>query len=203
MKKALLLNVNSKYALYVSLEDNAVTGYFLRETNQELTSFFVESLQSFCQIHHCNPNEIDCLYFVNGPGSFTNIRLSTLLVKTLMTLHNDLQVKTTDLLTFSMNVNENEIVYLQSNKTTYFVLIHNKEQILVPTTLVDIDKFNEYQTKYPDYLVKNVDSQQEIMKQIKDHEFNLNLFKPISLDNLKANYMKDPNITLKKQPDNK
>ena len=203
MTKSLLLNVNSKYALYVSLEDNEETGYFLRQTNQELTSFFVEALQSFCEIHHCNPNEIDCLYFVNGPGSFTNIRLSTLLVKTLMTLHNNLQVKQTDLLTFSMNVKENEIVYLQSNKTTYFVLIHNKEQIIVPASLVDINQFNEYQTKYPDYQVKNVDNQTEIMNQIKNRDFNLNLFKAVSLNELKANYMKDPNITLKKQPNNK
>ena len=203
MTKSLLLNVNSKYALYVSLEDMSMTGYFLRETKQELTSFFVEALQSFCEIHHCNPNEIDCLYFVNGPGSFTNIRLSTLLVKTLMTLHNNLQVKQTDLLTFSMNVKENEIVYLQSNKTTYFVLIHNKEQIIVPTSLVDINQFNEYQTKYPDYQVKNVDDQQLILNQVNNQAFNLDLFKPTSLDNLKANYMKDPNITLKKQPNNK
>ncbi len=203
MKKSLLLNVNSKYALYVSLEDNTVTGYFLRETNQELTSFFIESLQSFCQVHHCNPNEIDCLYFVNGPGSFTNIRLSTLLVKTLMTLHPNLLVKSTDLLTFSMNINDNEIVYLQSNKTTCFVLIHHQQEIIVPTKLVSINEFNDYQTKYPDYLLRNVDNQQFILNQVNNQAFNLDLFKVTSLDNLKANYMKDPNITLKKQPENK
>ncbi|MBO6072100.1 hypothetical protein J6P59_00290, partial [bacterium] len=162
-----------------------------------------EALQSFCQIHHCNPNDIDCIYFVNGPGSFTNIRLSTLLVKTLLTLHLNLQVKQTDLLTFMMDQKVNEIVYLQSNKTTYFVLVHNKEQIVVPTTLIDVNQFNDYQAKYPDYLIKNVDSQQEIVKQIENHDFNLDLFKPTSLNELKANYMKDPNITLKKQPDNK
>lgn len=203
MAKALLLNVNSKYALYVSLQDMEVTGYFLRETNQELTSFFVESLQSFCEIHHCNPNEIESLYFVNGPGSFTNIRLSTLLVKTLLTLHPSLQIKQTDLLTFSMNQKNKEIVYLQSNKTTYFVLIHDKEHVLVPTTLINVDQFNQYQSQYPDYLVKNVDDQQEIVNQINRHDLNLDLFKVTNLDNLKANYMKDPNITLKKQPDNK
>ena len=203
MTKALLLNVNSKYALYVSLEDLELTGYFLRETNQELTSFFVESLQSFCQIHHCNPTEINFLYFVNGPGSFTNIRLSTLLVKTLLTLHSHLQIKETDLLTFSMNQKNKEIVYLQSNKTTYFVLIHDKEQVQVPTTLVDVNQFNQYQSQYPDYLVKNVDNQQEIVNQIERHDFNLDLFKPTSLDTLKANYMKNPNITLNKHPDNK
>ncbi|MBO6104044.1 hypothetical protein J6P04_03285 [bacterium] len=203
MTKSLLLNVNSKYALYVSLEDKQETGYFLRQTNQELTSFFVEALQSFCEIHHCNPNDIDCIYFVNGPGSFTNIRLSTLLVKTLLTLHPNLQVKQTDLLTFMMDQKVNEIVYLQSNKTTYFVLVHNKEQIIVPTTLIDVNQFNDYQAKYFDYLIKNVDSQQEIVKQIENHDFNLDLFKPTSLNELKANYMKDPNITLKKQPDNK
>lgn len=203
MTKALLLNVNSKYALYVSFEDMELTGYFLRETNQELTSFFVESLQSFCQIHHCNPNEIEYLYFVNGPGSFTNIRLSTLLVKTLLTLHPHLQIKETDLLTFSMDQKNKEIVYLQSNKTTYFVLIHDKEQVLISTKLVDVDQFNQYQSQYPDYLVKNVDDQQEIVNQINRHDFNLDSFKLTNLNNLKANYMKDPNITLNKQPDNK
>lgn len=203
MTKALLLNVNSKYALYVSFEDMELTGYFLRETNQELTSFFVESLQSFCQIHHCNPIEIEYLYFVNGPGSFTNIRLSTLLVKTLLTLHPHLQIKETDLLTFSMDKKNKEIVYLQSNKTTYFVLIHDKEQILISTKLVDVDQFNQYQSQYPDYLLKNVDDQQEIVNQINRHDFNLDSFKLTDLNNLKANYMKDPNITLKKQPDNK
>ena len=203
MTKALLLNVNSKYALYVSFEDMELTGYFLRETNQELTSFFVESLQSFCQIHHCNPIEIEYLYFVNGPGSFTNIRLSTLLVKTLLTLHPHLQIKETDLLTFSMDQKNKEIVYLQSNKTTYFVLIHDKEQVLISTKLVDVDQFNQYQSQYPDYLVKSVDDQQEIVNQINRHDFNLDSFKLTDLNNLKANYMKDPNITLKKQPDNK
>ena len=103
----------------------------------------------------------------------------------------------TDLLTFSINPKANEIVYLQSNKTTYFVLIHNKGQIIVYPTLVDIDQFNQYQTQYPDYLVKNVDNQQEIVNQINQHEFNLDLFTPTILDNLKANYMKDPNITLR------
>ncbi|MBO7085475.1 hypothetical protein J6W20_06310 [bacterium] len=203
MTKALLLNVNSKYALYVSFEDMELTGYFLRETNQELTSFFVESLQSFCQIHHCNPIEIEYLYFVNGPGSFTNIRLSTLLVKTLLTLHPHLQIKETDLLTFSMDKKNKEIVYLQSSKTTYFVLIHDKEQVLISTKLVEVDQFNQYQSQYPDYLVKNVDDQQEIVNQINRYDFNLDSFKLTDLNNLKANYMKDPNITLKKQPDNK
>ena len=194
MNKSILIDTNSIFANYIAINNNEITRVFDKKINQDLTEWFVESFKWFVYTNKSNLDEISIIYFVNGPGSFTNIRLSNVLIKTICTIYKNIKIKELDRLSFYENIDAKEIIVMNSSSIQKFIYIHNKNEVILKTQLVTNEEVEQYQIKYKDYLIRDITNEHflEDFKNIK--KLNLELFHEVKLDELKANYLKDPNI---------
>ena len=83
---------------------------------------------------------------------------------------------------------------MNSSSIQKFIYIHNKDEIILKTQLVTNEEVEQYQNKYKDYLIKDI-TNKHFLEDFRDiKKLNLKLFHEINLDELKANYLKEPNI---------
>lgn len=197
MSKNILIDANAKFANYIAINNNEITRVFCKEINQDLTQWLVESFKWFIYASKNNLKELDTIYFVNGPGSFTNIRLSNVLVKTICTLNKNIKIKELDRLSFYKDKNLKQIIIMTSSRIQKFIYIHNKSEVILKTTLISNEEFEAYKKQFKDYLILDI-TNEHFNEEFKDiSKLNLDLFKEIDVVDLKANYLKEPNIDMK------
>ncbi len=197
MKKnyKLLIDVNSKYATFILWDNNQFINAYYRIIQKDLTSFLVNDLRTFLATNNVDMINIEAIYFVNGPGSFTNIRLANVLVKTLCALHEDIKLLWTDRLTTFINDKNSEIIVMDSSSTSKFILIHDFNKIIVKTKLISLEEYQKLLKQYENYIfldITNLKIEQEMI-----NNYLLDKFIPVNFSELKANYMKEPNIDKK------
>lgn len=194
MNKSILIDTNSIYANYIAINNDEIIRVFDKKINQDLTEWFVESFKWFVYASKSSLDEINTIYFVNGPGSFTNIRLSNVLIKTICTIYKNIKIKELDRLSFYEDINVKEVIIMNSSSIQKFIYIHNKDEIILKTQLVTNEEVEQYKNKYKDYLIKDI-TNKHFLEDFRDiKKLNLKLFYEINLDELKANYLKEPNI---------
>lgn len=195
MNNEILIDANGKDAVYIALKNNEFLELFEREINKDLTNFLVSSFRNFVERNFGTINNVNTIYFVNGPGSFTNVRLVNVMLKTLATLNSHLQLKYLDRLSFFADYNQDEIVYSRSSTISKFIFIHAKDKSVKETQLVSNEEFENLQKNHANFILKDIDLI-PFKKNFYDvNKLNLSHFKMVTnLDQLEAGYFKDPNI---------
>ena len=111
----------------ILFNDRKIIKHTVFKTNKNLTDIFNKKLTFFI-----DNKKIKNLYFLNGPGSFTGIRVSSILAKTLG-YFNKLNVYILDSLTFQLkDLNGISLIDAKSN-SQYICIYQNKKCILKPT----------------------------------------------------------------------
>lgn len=201
MIKSLIIDVDGKYANYIAIHDDKIIRIMSREINKNLTSYFIETLKWFTYASNTELKDLNNLYFVNGPGSFTNIRLSTLVVKTLWTLYPNIKLKEIDRFHYHADYKKDEFLYLISSSTSKFVYIHSLKEDIVESKLVSNEEFDNLVKIYHNFELKELEESaldSESIQKYKLSDFNLSFFNDVnSIDDLSANYSKEPNIDKK------
>ncbi len=111
----------------ILFDDQKIIKHTVFKTNKNLTDIFNKKLNLFIA-----NKKIKNLYFLNGPGSFTGIRVSSILAKTLA-YFNKLNVYVLDSLTFQLkDLNGISLIDAKSN-SQYICIYQNKKCILKPS----------------------------------------------------------------------
>lgn len=195
MSNAILIDTNNKVANYLAIKDEKVVEVYNKVIEKNLTNFLVSSFKEFINKNFYSLKKVNTIYFVNGPGSFTNIRLANIMIKTLVTLNPNLELMAIDRLAFLADYNINEVVVCESSSTSKFVFIHKKNEVLVQTSLVSNEQYSQLLTKYSDFTVRDISnfSFQDNVTDITN--LNLDFFHKITdLSTFEAGYYKEPNI---------
>ena len=137
-------------------------------------------------------NEVDNIMVVNGPGSFTGLRIGVTIAKTYGYLikKNIIPVSSLKALAISSNSNDNVMSIIPANKSHYYVGIYDNEyNVVSEEVFADVDKIKELVTKYNPYIV-GVNS--DIVGGNKVNRVELDLIKIIDyyLDKDSVNYFK-------------
>ncbi|MBO6095569.1 hypothetical protein J6P11_06280 [bacterium] len=86
---------------------------------------------------------------------------------------------------------------MTSSRIQKFIYIHNKSEVILKTTLISNEEFEAYKKQFKDYLILDI-TNEHFNEEFKDiSKLNLDLFKEIDVVDLKANYLKEPNIDMK------
>lgn len=133
------------------------------------------------------PNEVDKIMVVNGPGSFTGVRIGVTIAKTYGYLINKYIIPVSSLKSLAISANKDSIVMclINANKNNYYVGVYDSEyNIIYPECFCSKDKVLEIIDKYNPYIVSNIDGI------IGDKNIN-----KINLDVLRVvNYYQDKNM---------
>lgn len=152
------------------------------------TSFVKKALDEA----HVNAFDIDNIYVVNGPGSFTGLRIGVTIAKTYGYLINKYITPVSSLKAMALSTNYSGLVMsiIPANKTNYYVAIFDEKcNIVKDEEFVSKTKLISLLSEYNPYIIGESNS---TIEDYKINKVNLDILKIINYyqDKEKINYHK-------------
>ena len=179
--KYLFIDTCSNCLIISTIINNKLDYFFIDKNNNDTSSKDMKVLKEAV----CDINTVDKIFVVNGPGSFTGIRVGVTIAKTIGFCLNIPIIKLSEL----------ELLATTKTDTKYNVSLIDARRGYVYAGIYDKD-LNCYledqhillnDIKYPDsYTVIDNYDNIDLLKIIKKHEFD----EPINPHDLKPNYLK-------------
>ena len=169
--KYLYIDTSSSYLNTALVEDNNLLASINEEFGQSLSEVVVPKIVSMFQENNIEPKDIDKIIVVNGPGSFTGIRIGITIAKVYAWSLN-IPITTIDSLgamAISSNAKKVHIPMINARRGYVYGAIYDEDNriLLKPQHIKQIDLEKEYQ-KYPNREIISND-ELEINEQIKSY----------------------------------
>ena len=169
--KYLYIDTSSSYLNTALVEDNNVLASINEEFGQSLSEVVVPKIVSMFQENNIEPKDIDKIIVVNGPGSFTGIRIGITIAKVYAWSLN-IPITTIDSLSamaLSSKENKIHIPMINARRGYVYGAIYDEDNriLLKPQHIKQVDLEKEYQ-KYPNREIISND-ELEINEQIKSY----------------------------------
>ena len=169
--KYLYIDTSSSYLNTALVEDNNLLASINEEFGQSLSEVVVPKIVSMFQENNIEPKDIDKIIVVNGPGSFTGIRIGITIAKVYAWSLN-IPITTIDSLgamAISSNEKKVHIPMINARRGYVYGAIYDEDNriLLKPQHIKQIDLEKEYQ-KYPNREIISND-ELEINEQIKSY----------------------------------
>ena len=167
----LYIDTSSSYLNTALVDDNNLLASINEEFGQSLSEVVVPKIVSMFQENNIEPKDIDKIIVVNGPGSFTGIRIGITIAKVYAWSLN-IPITTIDSLSamaISSNDKKVHIPMINARRGYVYGAIYDEDNriLLKPQHIKQIDLEKEYQ-KYPNREIISND-ELEINEQIKSY----------------------------------
>lgn len=156
---------------------------FEKETNKNMTDLLVEVIQSFLNKNNVKElSMIDKIYVVNGPGSFTSIKLSSIIANLIKNFYSKIRLYYIDSCSIQ-RAKERCICVVDARGNKYYakLFLKQKESKII---IADKNELEFFSKKFKIEIVNSI-SKYDIVNSIK---FNLNNFKETK--KISPNYVK-------------
>ena len=134
--KILYIDTSSSYLYTAIVEDNNILGEIKEEFGQSLSEVALPKIASIFTENNIEPNEVNKIIVVNGPGSFTGIRIGITIAKVYAWSLNIPITTITSLeaMALSSETNEYHIPVIDARRKYVFGAIYDSEnnEILKP-----------------------------------------------------------------------
>ena len=140
------------------VKDNKILSIIQEEIPNEHSKYATSYVKRVIDEAGIDANDIDNILVVNGPGSFTGVRIGVTIAKTYGYLINKeiIPVSSLKSLAISSNMNGNVMSVITANRSSYYVGIYDSEyNNIIDEEFVSRDKLLELIDKYNPYIVSN------------------------------------------------
>ena len=140
------------------VKDNKVLSIIQEEIPNEHSKYATSYVKMVIDEAGIDANDIDNILVVNGPGSFTGVRIGVTIAKTYGYLINKeiIPVSSLKSLAISSNNSGNVMSIITANRSSYYVGIYDNEyNNLIDEEFVSRDRLLELIDKYDPYIVSN------------------------------------------------
>lgn len=125
---SLFLNTSSRYLNIAILKDNKVINEKNLELEKDLSALALFEIEKLFKETQLKPNDIDQIYCVDGPGSFTGLRVGITIAKVYAWSLNKKLYKVSSLYTMATSINNDYIIPLIDARRGYvFAGIYDKD----------------------------------------------------------------------------
>ena len=175
--RILYIDTSSSFLYSAIVEDNTVLGEIKEEYGQSLSEVALPRIVSIFNDNNIKPEDIDKIIVVNGPGSFTGIRIGITIAKVYAWSLNIPITTITSLEAMSLSSEEEKyhVPAIDARRGYVFAAIYDKNnnQILKPQH-IKIDDLKDKMENLDDYVViTNDEYLDEDFDNIKDYNPNL------------------------------
>lgn len=157
---------------------NKVIDVFSEKLNKNLTNILIPSINNFLQKNNILMSDIKNIYVVNGPGSFTSVKLICLLVNTFKFVFNHINLFETNSLYWYLN-NKNKIICMDAKTDLFYVYASGFKK----PYLINKETYQNLITKYDILIYENI-------KNIQNYNIFENLYKFKNVNSIKPLYIK-------------
>lgn len=172
------------------VKDNKILSIIQKEIPGEHSKYATSFVKKVIDDANIDANEIDNILVVNGPGSFTGVRIGVTIAKTYGYLINREIIPVSSLKSLALSSRHDGVVMsvLSANKNNYYVGIYdNKYNELLDEQFVNKDRLLELINEYKPYIVSN---NYNVLGTYKFNKVNLDVLSIVNYykDKIKVNY---------------
>ena len=157
--KILYLDTSSSFLYCGLVDDDKIIFEIKKNYGRDLSKYTLYDIEYQFKINSVSPKSVDKIILVNGPGSFTGVRIGVTIAKTYGYLINKeiIPVSSLKALAISSNKNNDNVMsVITANRSSYYVGIYDSEyNNIIDEEFVSRDKLLELIDKYNPYIVSN------------------------------------------------
>lgn len=141
----LFFDTSSSTLVLSIVKDNELIDTLTLESAREHSVYAVEKLKEIIEKNNLTPNDIDKIFVVNGPGSFTGIRIAITIAKTYAyTLNKDITpVSSLKMKILRYSNYDNYVSIMKDKRDMSFIGIYNKDYDTVYEGLLSDNEIEE------------------------------------------------------------
>ena len=140
------------------VKDNKIMSIIQEDIPNEHSKYATSYVKKVIDDAGIDANDIDDILVVNGPGSFTGVRIGVTIAKTYGYLINKELIPVSSLKSLAISSNKDSIVMsvIQANRSNFYVGIYDsKYNNLIDEKFVSSNKLIELIEEYNPYIVSN------------------------------------------------
>lgn len=152
--KVLYIDTSSSFLYSGIVEDDKLLCEVKKEFGKNLSEETLPEIENLFKKVNLNPNNIDKIIVVNGPGSFTGIRIGITIAKVYAwALKKDIiTIKSLEAMSLSSNNNKVRIPMIDARrKYIYGAIYDEKNKVLYEPKHILLEEFKKEISKYNDY----------------------------------------------------
>lgn len=149
--KTIVLDTSNKYLVVALYDNNQCIDCYQEYGNQKQSEFAVVCLKEMLERHNLMMLDFDEMVITIGPGSYTGQRVALTIAKTITSV-SSMKLKTVSSLQAYAGFNK-AISILDARSHKLYIGIYENAKCVEEDKLIDINDFNTYLKKYPDYQV--------------------------------------------------
>lgn len=156
---SLFIDTSSSDVSIAIIKDKNILASICKETPNEHSIYTVKYLDDILKESNLNPEDIDKIMIVNGPGSFTGVRIGVTVAKTYAYLLKKDIITISSLKMLALSTNHDYIMSLIDAKhDNYYIGLYDKDNNeIIKEQFIHIDKLLEIINKYNPKLVSDND----------------------------------------------
>lgn len=156
---SLFIDTSSSDVSIAIIKDKNILASISKETPNEHSIYTVKYLDDILKESNLNPEDIDKIMIVNGPGSFTGVRIGVTVAKTYAYLLKKDIITISSLKMLALSTNHDYIMSLIDAKhDNYYIGLYDKDNNeIIKEQFIHIDKLLEIINKYNPKLVSDND----------------------------------------------
>lgn len=165
--KILYIDTSSSFLYSAITTESGILAEVKKEFGQSLSEEALPEIVKLFEQNHLKVKDIDKIIVVNGPGSFTGIRIGITIAKTFAWSLNIPITTITSLEAMMLSIDSNtvKVPMINARRKYVFAAIYseNNEEYLKPQH-IKIEQLEEYLKEYTDYIVITNDEFEEFTK---------------------------------------
>lgn len=114
----ILIDGVQEYLELALIENNQIKTSTKEKQNRNLTKILIPNFTNFLSKNKVNKNDIERIYVINGPGSFTCVKLISVFVNAFKSIFNNIQIFTLNSMWWFAS--KNKTISLMDAKTNLF-----------------------------------------------------------------------------------
>ena len=167
----LFISTYDKYINIGLLKDNEIIDSEIKESEQSHSIYTVPLIKKILENNNLTVKDLNQIEVINGPGSFTGVRIGVTIAKTLAyTLNIPIKtISTLEAYAVSLEKQDDIIVTLRDLKGVYYGIFNKNNELLKPLNYLNKNDFDNYIST--NNLTNNLINEEPILDIKKIHEY--------------------------------
>ena len=156
----LFISTFNKYIYVGVLKDNTLLKMIKKESVKNHSVYTVPIIKDLLEELKIDLKELNQIEVINGPGSFTGVRIGVTIAKTLAYTLNIKIKSITSLEAYAVSneTSDKKVITIKDVKGVFFGIFDKNNELTKPLNYLNKDEFNEYikTNKLDKYLIKDL-----------------------------------------------